>query len=132
VHVAVPMGLPSTSADLNEKDSDEWCRTHIPDWHSGRKLIDANGHHLVTQTASNNDDKMTSYADEASKQLYRVPQRRMKSNNTYAREDLDLAASSVATQRLHQQQRSHPRRLQAGTSKSSISSDNLLTIFCIY
>jgi hypothetical protein len=45
------------------------------------------------QTASNNDDKMTSYADEALKQLYRVPQRRMKSDKTYAREDLDLAAS---------------------------------------
>jgi hypothetical protein len=87
------MGLPSTSADWNEKDLDEWCRTHVPNWHSGRKIIDANGQHLVMQTATNDDEQMTSYADEAGKQLYRVPQRRMKSDNTYAREDLDLAAS---------------------------------------
>jgi hypothetical protein len=93
VHVAVPMGLPSTSADWNEKDSVERCRTHVPDWHSGRKIINANGQHLVTQTASNDYDKMTSYADEASNQLYRVPQRRIKSDDTYAREELDLAAS---------------------------------------
>jgi hypothetical protein len=59
----------------------------------GRKLIDATGHHLVTQKASNDNDKMTSYAGEAGKQLYRVPQRRMKSDDTYAREDLDLAVS---------------------------------------
>jgi hypothetical protein len=93
VHVSVPMGLPSTPADWNEKDSDKWCRTHVPDWHSGRKIINANGQHFVMQMATNNDDKMTSYADKAGKQLYRVPQRRMKSKNTYAREDLDLAAS---------------------------------------
>jgi hypothetical protein len=92
VHVSVPMGLPSTSEDWNEKDSDEWCRTHVPDWHSGRKIIDANSHHLV-MTATNDDDKMTSYANEEGKQLYRVPQRRIKSDDTYAREDLDLAAS---------------------------------------
>jgi hypothetical protein len=88
----VPNGLPSTSADWNEKDSDEWCRTHVPDWHSGRKIIVDNGQHLVT-TATNDDDKMTSYANEEGKQLYRVLQRRMKSDDTYAREDLDLAAS---------------------------------------
>jgi hypothetical protein len=86
------MGLPSTPADWNEKDSDEWCRKHVPDWHLGRKIIDANGHHLVT-TATNDDNKMTSYANEDSKQLYRVPQGGMKSDEPYSREDLDLAAS---------------------------------------
>jgi hypothetical protein len=85
VLVLVPMRLPSTSAEWNEKDSDEWCR-------KGRKIINTNGQHLVTK-ASNNDDKMTSYADEEGKQLYRVLERRMKSDKTYAREDLDLAAS---------------------------------------
>jgi hypothetical protein len=104
VHVSVPMGLPSTSADCNKKDSEEWCRKHIPnyhsgkkikhvpDWHSGKKIINANGHHLVT-TASNDDNKMTSYANDDGKQLYRVPQKQMKSDDTYAREDLDLALS---------------------------------------
>jgi hypothetical protein len=65
---------------------------HVPDWHSGKKIIDANSHHLLT-TASINDDKMTSYANKDGKQLYRVPQRRMKSDETYAREDFDLALS---------------------------------------
>jgi hypothetical protein len=92
VHLSVPMVLPSTSADWNEKDSEEWCRTHVPDWHSGRKIINPNDQHLVT-TATNDDDKMTNYANKAGKQLYRVPQRRMKSDNTYARDDLNLAAS---------------------------------------
>jgi hypothetical protein len=34
---------------------------------------------------------MTSYTNEDGKQLYRVPQRRMKSDDTYAREDLALS-----------------------------------------
>jgi hypothetical protein len=29
VTVPVPMGLPSTSAEWNKKDSDEWCRKHV-------------------------------------------------------------------------------------------------------
>jgi hypothetical protein len=99
-----PMGLPSTSADWNEKDWDEWCRKHVPewhlgkkikhvpDWHSGKKIIHANGHHLIT-TASKDDYKMTSYANKDGKQLYKVPQRQMKSYETYAREDFDLALS---------------------------------------
>jgi hypothetical protein len=86
------MELPSTSAEWNEKDSDKWCRKHVPNWHSGRKIIDANGQHLTTK-ASNNDDKMVSYSNEEGRQLYRVPQRHMKSDATYDREDLDLAAS---------------------------------------
>jgi hypothetical protein len=36
---------------------------------------------------------MISYANEEGKQLYRVPQKRVKSDKTYAREDLNLAAS---------------------------------------
>jgi hypothetical protein len=92
VHILVPMGLPSTSSDWNENNSDEWCKKHVPLWHSRKKIIDANGHHLVT-AASNDDDKMTSYANEDGKQLYRVPQRQMKSDDTYAREDLNLALS---------------------------------------
>jgi hypothetical protein len=76
------MGLPSTSAEWNKKDSDKWCRKHVPNWHSGRKIID-----VVTD-----DDKMNSYYKEG-KKLYRVPQRRMKSDATYDREDLNLAAS---------------------------------------
>jgi hypothetical protein len=86
------MGLPSTSAEWNKKDSDEWCRKNVPDWHSGRKIIDANGQHLVTK-AANDDDMMISYANEEGKQLYRVTQRRMMSVETYPREDLDLADS---------------------------------------
>jgi hypothetical protein len=86
------MGLPSTSAEWNKKHSDKWCRKHFPNWHSGRKIMDANRQHLVTK-ASNNDDKMISYSNEEGKQLYRVPQRRMKSDETYAKEDLDLAAN---------------------------------------
>jgi hypothetical protein len=33
VLVLVPMGLPSTSAEWNEKDLDEWCRKHVPNCH---------------------------------------------------------------------------------------------------
>jgi hypothetical protein len=92
VLVPVPMGLPSTSAEWNKKDSDEWCRKNVPDWHSGRKIIDANGQHLVTK-AANDDDMMISYANEEGKQLYRVTQRGMMSDETYPREDLDLTDS---------------------------------------
>jgi hypothetical protein len=91
--VSVPMGLPSTSADWNEKDSDEWCRKHVPDWHSGNKISNANGHHLVTTASNDVKDKMTSYANEDGKQLYKIPQRQMKSDKTYAREDFNLALS---------------------------------------
>jgi hypothetical protein len=86
------MGLPSRSAEWNKKDSDELCRKHVPNWHLRRKVIGANGQHLDTK-ASNDDDKMVSYSNKEGKQMYRVPQKRMKSDETYAREDLDLAAS---------------------------------------
>jgi hypothetical protein len=92
-YISVPMGLPSTSADWKEKDSDKWCRKHVPDWHSGKKIIYANGHHLVTTASNDVDNKMTSYANEDGKQLYKVPQRQMKSDEVYAREDFDLALS---------------------------------------
>jgi hypothetical protein len=78
----VPMGLSSTSAEWKKKDSDEWCRKHVPNWHSGRKIINV----------VNDDDKMDSYYEEG-KKLYSVPQRRMKSDATYDREDLNLPAS---------------------------------------
>jgi hypothetical protein len=43
-YVSVPMGLPSTSADWNKKESDKWCRKNVPDWCRGRQIIDTNGH----------------------------------------------------------------------------------------
>jgi hypothetical protein len=76
------MGLPSTLAEWNEKDSEEWCRKHVLNWHLGRRIIDV----------VSNDDKMDSYYEEG-KKMYKVLQRHMKSDATYDREDLDLAAS---------------------------------------
>jgi hypothetical protein len=80
----VPMGLPLTSADWKEEDSDDWCRKHLfLNWQSHRRIIDV----------VSNDDKMESYYHKG-KKLYKVPQRRlMKTDATYDREDLDLAAS---------------------------------------
>jgi hypothetical protein len=114
VLVPVPMGLPSMSAEWNEKDSDEWCRKHVPNWHSGRKIIDANGQHLATKS-SNDDDKMISYANEEGKQLYRVRDVRSRTRPTPGR-TLTSQPASAATQR--QQQRPHPHQLKAWTSKS--------------
>jgi hypothetical protein len=62
VFTPAPIGLPLTSADWNEKDSDEWCRRHVPKWHSDRKIIDV----------VSDDDKMESYYQEG-KKLYKVP-----------------------------------------------------------
>jgi hypothetical protein len=77
------MELPLTSADWNEEDSDNWCRKHVPNWQSHRRIIDV----------VSDDNKMESYYHEG-KKLYKVPQRRlMKTDATYDREDLDLAAS---------------------------------------
>jgi hypothetical protein len=76
------MGLPLTSANWKEKDSNEWCRKHVPNWHWGRRIIDV----------VSDDDKMDSYYKEG-KKMSKVPQRRIKSDGTYDREDLDLAAS---------------------------------------
>jgi hypothetical protein len=53
--LAPPLTAPRRSARVQERKAQEWCRTHVPDWHSGRKIIDANGQHLVT-TATNNDN----------------------------------------------------------------------------
>jgi hypothetical protein len=78
-----PMGLPLKSADCNKEDSDEWCRKHVPNWHSHRRIIDV----------VSNDDKMESYYHEG-KKLHKVPQRRLRKRDaTYNREDLNLAAS---------------------------------------
>jgi hypothetical protein len=79
----LPMGLLLTSADWNEEDADDWCRKHVPNWQSHRRIIDV----------VSNDDKMESYYHEG-KKLYKVPQRGlMKTDATYDRKDLDLAAS---------------------------------------
>jgi hypothetical protein len=102
-----PMGLPSTSAEWNKKDSDEWCRKHVPNWHLGRKIIDV----------VNDEDKMDSYYEEG-KKLYRVPQRRMKLDATYDREDLDLAATPASAAMQRQQQRPQPHQMRAGTNKA--------------
>jgi hypothetical protein len=83
VFTPAPMGLPLTSADWNQKDSDKWCRRHVPNWHSHRKIIDV----------VSDDYKMESYYHEG-KKLYKVLQRRLlKTDTTYNREDLNLAAS---------------------------------------
>jgi hypothetical protein len=83
VLTTVPMGLPFTSADWNEEDSDNWCRKHVPNWNEDRRIIDV----------VSDDDRMESYYHEG-KKLYKVPQRRLKKTDaTYKREDLDLAAS---------------------------------------
>jgi hypothetical protein len=79
----VPMGLPLTSGDWNEEDSDNWCRKHVPNWQSDRRIIDV----------VSDDNRMESYYHEG-KKLYKVQQRRLKRTDaTYDREDLDLAAS---------------------------------------
>jgi hypothetical protein len=83
-HIFTPalMWLLLTLADWNEEDSDEWCRKHVPNWHSQRRIINV----------VSDDDKMESYYHEG-KKLYKVPQRRlMKTDATYDRKDLDLAA----------------------------------------
>jgi hypothetical protein len=79
----VPMGLPFTSENWNEEDSDKWCRKNVPNWKEDRRIIEV----------VSDDDKMESYYHEG-KKLYKVPQRRLKKTDaTYEREDLDLAAS---------------------------------------
>jgi hypothetical protein len=83
VHTPVPMGLPFTSENWNERDSDTWCRENVPNWKEDRRIIDV----------VSDDNKMESYYHEGEK-LYKVPQRRLKrTDTTYEREDLDLAAS---------------------------------------
>jgi hypothetical protein len=83
VLMPAPMGLPLTSADWNEEDSDNWCRKRVPNWRWDRRIID-----LVSD-----DDRMESYYHEG-KKLCKIPQRRLKRTDaTYDREDLDLAAS---------------------------------------
>jgi hypothetical protein len=80
---SVPMGLPFTSEDWNKEDSDNWCRKHVPNWKEDRRIIDV----------VSDDDRMESYYHEG-KKLYKVLQRRAKKTDaTYEREDLDLAAS---------------------------------------
>jgi hypothetical protein len=79
----VPMGLPLTSADWNKEDSDNWCRKHVPNWQSDRRIVNV----------VSDDNRMESYNHEG-KKLYKVPQRRPKRTDaTYNREDLNLAAS---------------------------------------
>jgi hypothetical protein len=81
---AVPNGLPFTSEDWM-RDSDTWCREHIPNWKEERRIIDV----------VSDDDKMQSYYYKG-KKLYKVPQRRPKRTDaTYEREDRDLAASLI-------------------------------------
>jgi hypothetical protein len=94
----VPMGLPSTSAEWNKKDSDEWCRKHVPNWHSGRKIIDV----------VSDDDKMDSYYEEV-KKLYKVPRPTTGRTST-------LQPASAATQR--HQQRPHAHQMTAGNNKA--------------
>jgi hypothetical protein len=93
-YIAVPMGLPfMTSDQRKKKEEEDWCREHIPNWCKGTQIIDTNGH--VTKNANDDvDDNMIPYINEDDgKQLDKVPQRRMKSDKTYAREDLNLARS---------------------------------------
>jgi hypothetical protein len=79
----VPMGLPFRSENWNEEDSEDWCRKHVPNWQSDRRIIDV----------VSDEDRIESYYHEG-KKLYKVPQRRLKKTDaTYEREDLNLAAS---------------------------------------
>jgi hypothetical protein len=83
VLMPIPIGLPLMSADWNEEDSDDSCRKHVPNWQSHRRIIDV----------VSDDDKMESFYHKG-KKLYKVPPRRLKRTEaTYDREDLDLAAS---------------------------------------
>jgi hypothetical protein len=60
----------------------------------GEMIIDASSHHLITKGNNDVDENMKSHINkDDGKQLYKVPQRQMKSDETYAREDLDLARS---------------------------------------
>jgi hypothetical protein len=78
----VPMRIPFTSKDWM-RGSDTWCTEHIPNWKEERRIIDV----------VSDDDKMQSYYYKG-KKLYKVPQRRPKrTDETYEREDRDLAAS---------------------------------------
>jgi hypothetical protein len=82
-HILTPVPMGLTLADWNEEDSDDWCRKHVPNWQSHRRIV-----HMVS-----NDDKMESYYHEG-KKLYKVLQRRsIKTDATYDRKDLNLAAS---------------------------------------
>jgi hypothetical protein len=79
---SVPKGLPFTSEDWM-RDSDTWCREHVPNWKEERRIINV----------VSDDDKMQSYYHKG-KKLYKVLQRRPKRTDaTYEREDRDLAAS---------------------------------------
>jgi hypothetical protein len=93
-YIAVPMGLLfMTSAQRSKKEEEDWCRKHIPNWCKGRQIIDTSGH-IIKNANDDVDDNMIPYINEDDgKQLYKVPQRRMKLDETYAREDLDLARS---------------------------------------
>jgi hypothetical protein len=47
---------------------------NVSDWRTGRQIIDANGHHLITKANNNVDNNMKSYINQVnSKQLYKVP-----------------------------------------------------------
>jgi hypothetical protein len=78
---ALPIGLPFTSEDWM-RESDTWNKEHIPDWKE-KRIID-----IVSD-----DDRMESYYFEG-KKLYRIPQRRpRRTDDTYEKEDRNLAAS---------------------------------------
>jgi hypothetical protein len=64
-HVLTPvlMGFPLTLANWNKKDSDKWCRKHVPNLHSGRRIIDV----------VSDNDKMDSYYEEGKKMYTRRP-----------------------------------------------------------
>jgi hypothetical protein len=127
-YVSVPMGLPSTELERLGRMVQEARSRLALGKEDHRRQRDANGHHLVT-TASNEDDKMTCYANKDGKQLYRVPQRQMKSDETTPGRTSTLPSASATTPR--QQQRPHPHlpRLQTGTSKSGLASPDLLRQF---
>jgi hypothetical protein len=78
----LPMGLSFTSEDWM-RDSDTWNKEHIPNWNEEKRIIDV----------VSDNDKMESYYFEGNK-LYRIPQRRpRRTDETYEKEDRDLAAS---------------------------------------
>jgi hypothetical protein len=93
-YIAVPMGLPfMTSDQRKKKEEEDWCREHVPNWFKGRQIIDTNGHVIKNANTNVDDNKILYINEDDGKQLYNVPQRRMKSDKTYASEDLDLARS---------------------------------------
>jgi hypothetical protein len=95
-YVSVPMGLASTS--------DDWGRKNVPNWCNGREIVVDNG----KQPFKQND-----YVDSGIE-----PQRQVKLDKTYAREDIDLTRSL--------------RRNAAAAAAAAIKDGNIITQLSVH